>query len=451
MPSHVRVDAFRRRQACCGLAQQPEPMAGQEKAEARTVEKPDLLILGLDRQALEIGLAIATLGGKVVVARTAETAVTQAIRDGEMLARLVSAGDSIAFEARRLAILEDIRRQRSTERLRAARIQVMMGPARFLGRRRILIGEAPFEPRRVLLASGRRATAPPEALHALFEQGKVPRRLILRGASMEALDLAGLLMRLGAEVTLLGESPAAPDFDPDGVRLLLDRLERQGLVRLPAMPAARPADLPLWEIGSPLPALDGLDLDKAGIRLGDGRLVLRNGFETTNARVFALGRAAEPDQPADPGAVAHLIGRMFFRRSGNFAPQPRLRLLGGEGGLAETGLTEREALALGAVQIARAAFSDADPSDLSGGFVKLLGDGKGRLRGASLYGPGSAERLPVLALALGQGLTLTEIARLPFPAGSASDAIRLAAASPARGLLRSAGIQRAFRFFRFLG
>jgi len=415
------------------------------------VEKPDLLILGLDRQALEIGLAIATLGGKVVVARTEETAVTQAIRDGEMLARLVSAGDPVAFEARRLATLEDIRRQRSTERLRAARIQVTLGPARFLDRRRILIGEATFEPRRVLLASGRQATLPLEALRALFEHGEAPRRLILRGASAEALDLAGLLMRLGAQVTLVSESPVAPDFDPDGVRLLLDRLERQGLARLSAMPPAGPADLPVWEIGSPLPALDRFELDKADIRLRDGRLVLRNGFETTNSRVLALGRAAEPDQPADASAVGHLIGRMFFRRSGKFGPQPRLRLLGGEAGLAETGLGEREALDRGTVQIARAAFADADPSDLSGGFVKLLGDGKGRLLGASLYGPGSAERLPVLALALGQGLTLTEIARLPFPAGSASDAIRLAAASPARGLLRSPGIQRAFRFFRFFG
>ncbi len=415
------------------------------------MEKPDLLILGLDRQALEIGLAIATLGGKVVVARTEETAVTQAIRDGEMLARLVSAGDSVAFEARRLATIEDIRHQRSTERLRAARIQVTVGPARFLDRRRVLVGEVTFEPRRVLLASGRQATAPLEALRVLFEHGEAPRRLILRGASAEAIDLAGLLMRLGAQVTMVGESPVAPEFDPDGVRLLLDRLERQGLARLSAMPPARPADLPVWEIGSPLPALDGLDLDKAGIRLRDGCLVLRNGFETTNARVFALGRAAKPDQPAEPGAVAHLIGRMFFRRSGKFGPQPRLRLLGGEAGLAETGLGEREALARGTVQIARAAFADADPSDLSGGFVKLLGDRKGRLLGASLCGPGSGERLPILALALGRGLNLTEIARLPFPAGSASDAIRLAAASPARGLLRSAGVQRAFRLFRFFG
>ncbi|MCA3512828.1 MAG: hypothetical protein IOC96_06295, partial [Rhodobacter sp.] len=95
-------------------------MAGLINRRPPAVEKPDLLILGLDRQALEIGLAIATLGGKVVVARTEETAVTQAIRDGEMLARLVSAGDPVAFEARRLATLEDIRRQRSTERLRAA-------------------------------------------------------------------------------------------------------------------------------------------------------------------------------------------------------------------------------------------------------------------------------------------------------------------------------------------
>ena len=212
------------------------------------MEKPDLLILGLDRQALEIGLAIATLGGKVVVARTEETAVTQAIRDGEMLARLVSAGDPVAFEARRLATLEDIRRQRSTERLRAARIQVTLGPARFLDRRRILIGEATFEPRRVLLASGRQATLPLEALRALFEHGEAPRRLILRGASAEALDLAGLLMRLGAQVTLVSESPVAPDFDPDGVRLLLDRLERQGLARLSAMPPAGPADHPILEI-----------------------------------------------------------------------------------------------------------------------------------------------------------------------------------------------------------
>ncbi len=65
------------------------------------MEKPDLLILGLDRQALEIGLAVATLGGQVVVAYPEEGAITQAIRDGEILARLAECTDLSAFEAKR--------------------------------------------------------------------------------------------------------------------------------------------------------------------------------------------------------------------------------------------------------------------------------------------------------------------------------------------------------------
>ncbi len=48
------------------------------------MEKPDLLILGLDRQGLDIGLAVATLGGQVVVAYPEEGAIAQAIRDGEI-------------------------------------------------------------------------------------------------------------------------------------------------------------------------------------------------------------------------------------------------------------------------------------------------------------------------------------------------------------------------------
>ncbi len=358
---------------------------------------------------------------------------------------------SPAFEAKRKALCEEIRRQRSKERLRAARLRVETGAARFLDKRRVAIGEVVFQPRRILLATGCSAPAPLEDMRALFEQGNVPRRIILRGSSAAALNLASLLTRLGSQVTLVSEMPLMQAADPDALRLLIDTSEKHGLTCLTALPPARPADLPLWELSEARPALDGLDLDKAGIRLREGHLVLKNGFETANSRVFALGRAANPDSLPDPGAVAHLVGRLFFRRSGAHRPMPALRLTGGEPGIAEIGLSEREALARGGAQIARAAFSDADPADLSGGFVKLFADRKGKLLGACLFGPRASEHIAPLALALSQGLTLSDIARLPLAPGSASEAIRLAAASPARGLLRSSKVQRAFRFFRFFG
>ncbi len=61
------------------------------------------------RQALEIGLAVATLGGQVVVAYPEEGAITQAIRDGEILARLAECADLSAFEVKRKPVLEEIR------------------------------------------------------------------------------------------------------------------------------------------------------------------------------------------------------------------------------------------------------------------------------------------------------------------------------------------------------
>lgn len=408
------------------------------------MDTPDLLILGLDPQGLEIGLAVATLGGQVIVARSAESALAQAVRDGELLARLGSVTDATAFALRRAAVVEDIRRQRSDERLRAARIRVTQEPVRFVDHRRVAIGETILRPRRILLASGVEPNSPLAGLNALFEHGTVPPRLVLDGSTVMALDLASLLTRLGTEVTLVSDGPLVPECDPDGLRLLLDRLRRQGLVVANAMPARGDADIPVWTLGEPRPALDGFDLAKLGVQL-------RGGFQTSRSHVFAIGRLADPGALPDPGAVAHLVGRMFFRRSARYAPRPRLRLAGGQSGLAEIGLTEAQALARGKVQVARAAFAPGDPADFSGGFVKLLADRRGRLLGASLCGPGAAEAAAILSLALAQGLGLADLARQPGAPGTVSEAIAVAAASPARRILRASSVQRAFRLFRILG
>ncbi len=179
--------------------------------------------------------------------------------------------------------------------------------------------------------------------------------------------------------------------------------------------------------------------------------MLKNGFETANSRVFALGRAANPDFPAGSWRGGASGGTVVLPAVKRTSSNARLAPDGRRARIAEIGLSEREALARGGAQIARAAFSDAEPADLSGGFVKLFADRKGKLLRLPLWSARIGAYRPSCARLVARAHAFRISPVLPLAPGSASEAIRLAAASPARGLLRSSKVQRAFRFFRFFG
>ncbi|MBN8533167.1 MAG: NAD(P)/FAD-dependent oxidoreductase [Rhizobiales bacterium] len=414
------------------------------------MDKPDLLIIGLDRLGLDLAMAASALGASVVLAMQGETALEFAQRDGEYLVRLASMPFSNEAEGhlQREQLSRWITTTRSSERLRAARVRVEPGQARFLDTRRIALGERILTPRRIVIATGR---APDQASGFPTEPfgNDMPKRVVISGRSPISIALASVAMRAGTRTSLVPAAGLSDLFDPEMSALGLETLERQGLARLSEIPTLRPAEVPVWQEPKWQPALDGLGLEMAGIKHLENRLVLNARLETSLGRVSAIGTVTGQ---SDASMVGYLLARLMFRKPGNYASPLAMRVIPGMPELAEIGLTEQEARKRwGRVAIHRANASELGPVSGPLAAVKLICHPKGRLVGASCLAPDAVELASIISLAIGNALGLEAVARLSLPQGAGAETLRLAASAPQRARLRSPRLQAALRFMRKFG
>jgi pyruvate/2-oxoglutarate dehydrogenase complex dihydrolipoamide dehydrogenase (E3) component len=411
------------------------------------LDKPDLLIIGLDRLGIDLAMAASALGASVVLVMQGETALEFARRDGEILTRLASmplgSPDDWRDQCDRLD--RWITLTRSPERLRAARARVEPGRARFLDARRIAVGELVLTPRRVVIATGQ-IPDQDQAFLAGFGGENIPKRVVISGHSAAGIALASMAMRAGSKASLVLDPARLTQFDPDMSALCIEALERQGLARLPELPTLRPAEVPVWHEPHWRPALDGLSLGTAGVSARDGHLLLNARLETRRRRISAIGSVTGR---SDAGMVGYLLARLMFRRPGNYAPPLAMRVIPG---LAETGLTEREARQRsGRIAIYRASGSESGTVCGPMAAVKLICDFKGRLVGASCLAPDAVALSSMISLVISNNLGLEAISRLPFPSGAGAEILRLAASAPQRARLRSPRLQSALRLMRKFG
>lgn len=414
------------------------------------MDKPDLLIIGLDRLGLDLAMAASALGASVVLAMQGETAPEFARRDGEFLMRLASLpfGNKAELRSQHQNLERWIRITRSLERLRAARVMVEPGSARFLDARRIALGERVLTPRRVVIATGQ-TSDPASGFPSDPLNNDMPKRVVISGHSPTSIALASIAMRAGAKTSLVLDPDLFGPFDPEMSALCLEALERQGLARLSELPNLRPVEVPVWQEPKGQPALGGLALDAAGIRQRDGGLVLNARLETSVGRVSAIGTVTGH---GEAGMVGYLLARLMFRKPGAYVPPPAMRVVPGMPDLAEIGLTEQEARRRwGNVAIYRANSSEWGPASGRLAAVKLICNPKGGIVGASCLAPDAVGLAGMISLAIGNGLGLESIARLSLPSGAGAEALRLAASAPQRARLRSPRLQSALRFMRKFG
>lgn len=417
--------------------------------EDHALDKPDLLIIGLDPLGLDLAMAASALGASVILAMQGETALDFAHRNGEVLMRLGSlpfdnASDLIHQQdnlARWISVT------RSPERLRAARVVVEEGPARFLDSRRVSVGDRVVSPRRIVLATGVSGGA--EAGFFTEPSKGMPRRVVISGRSPIGMALAAMAMRTQSKTSLIPDAGFFAAFDPEISSLYLEALERHGLSRLAELPTLRPAEVPIWQEPELRPALDDLDLDKARIRLRDGNLVLNARLETSNGRVSAIGRVTGQN---DVRMVGYLLARLMFRKPGGYVPPPALRFIPGLPDVAEVGLTERDARKrAGRIAIHRANAGESGPVSGPAATVKLVCDLKGRILGASCLAPDAGMLMAMVSLAMENDRGLETISSLALPRSAGAEALCLAAGAPQRARLRSPRLQGALRFMRRFG
>lgn len=201
------------------------------------------------------------------------------------------------------------------DNLASAGVEVLNGWGRFVDARTIEVDGRRLQAGRVLIATGSRPHRPalPGAelgidSNGFFELDHCPRRIVIVGGGYIAVELAGVLQGLGAQVTLLVRGPRVlAHFDAmlgealaealrdQGVRLELSTrpvaVERAGTAQRVQLDGGRvlETDLVLWATGR-VPNADAIGLEALGVALDDAGHIRVDPFQATNVEgLFAVG------------------------------------------------------------------------------------------------------------------------------------------------------------------
>jgi glutathione reductase (NADPH) len=322
-------------------------------------------------------------------------------------------------------------------------IETITGWGKLTGAHTVQVGERELSAEHVLIATGGRPSVPnlPGAQLGItsdgfFELEALPRRVAVAGAGYIAVELAGVLAGLGAEVTLLVRHDGVlRDFDPMIREHLADELRRAGIELrihsvvskveeqtggLKTLHLADGTDLEgfdtlLWAIGRE-PLVDGLGLDAAGVETDDAGHILTDAYQNTNVPgVYAIGDVTGRAQ-LTPVAIA--AGRRLADRVFGNMPERRLSyeniatVVFSHPPIGTVGLTEIEAHAsYGAdeVKVYQSVFTpmfnqltESKPKTA----MKLVTAGPDeRVVGCHVIGPGADEMMQGFAVAIRMGAT----------------------------------------------
>jgi pyruvate/2-oxoglutarate dehydrogenase complex dihydrolipoamide dehydrogenase (E3) component len=375
----------------------------------------------------------------------------------------------------------------SVERFEALGVEVIRAEARFIGERRVAAGNRIVRARRVVIATGSAPVVPPIpgidtvpylTNETIFAQDILPRHLLVVGAGAIGIELAQAYRRLGAAVTVIEAACPMPRDDPELVAMLLARLREEGVEvhEAAAVASAEPAGpgiaLTIDQDGRRVrlegthlliaagrsARVAGLDLDRAGVRVGREGIVVDRRLRTTARGVFAIGDvvAGSPRFTHVGGYQAGIVIRnAVFRVPArvDYAALPWVTYTDPE--LAQIGLTESEARRQHGqdVAVTRFVLADSDRAQAerdAGGLVKVVARRNGRILGASILAPQAGELAHLWVLASEQRLKLKDIAGMLAPYPTWGEANKMAAAEFYKPLLFNLWTRRAVRLLSWL-
>jgi pyruvate/2-oxoglutarate dehydrogenase complex dihydrolipoamide dehydrogenase (E3) component len=362
--------------------------------------------------------------------------------------------DSVARVIARLAPND------SVERFEGLGVRVIRAAARFVDRRTIRAGDSMVRPRRFVIATGSAPVVPPIpgldrvpffTNETVFANRTAPSHLIVIGGGPVGIELAQAHRGLGAAVTVIDAGPLLPHDDPELAALLARHLSEDGIALRPSVAVAaieqarseiavtlatgeRIAGSHLLVAAGRRPNLAALDLPAAGVAANAAGIVVDRRLRTTNHRAFAIGDAAGGPQFTHI-ALYHagiVIRNALFRLPArvDYRALPWVTYTDPE--LAQAGLSEAAARAMGPVQVLRWSFGDNDRAHTerdTAGEVKIITSRRGRILGATILGAAAGDLILPWALAISQRLKIGAMANLIVPYPTRGEAGKRAAGS----------------------
>jgi dihydrolipoamide dehydrogenase len=341
------------------------------------------------------------------------------------------------------------------------KIDLLEGSGRLAGAGRVAVDGTDYETAKVVLATGSVAMPVPGTQFGdrvvdtagawlLNEQ---PKRLAVVGAGASGTEIASAFGRFGTEVVLLEMlDQILPAEDADIAKVVQSELRKQnvkvatgtpldevkpgkGAVEVTYGGSTEKFDYLCIAAGR-APDTEGLGLDEAGVKTGEGGMVEVDGAMRTSADgVYAIGDLvhgpALAHKASDEGiiAVEDAAGRPTHPL--DYADIPAATFCAPQ--VASFGLTEAEANARGEFDVVAAKFpmGGVGAATVYGdrkGMVKIVGDRRyGELLGAHVVGVRATEMIAELVVAKALEGGYAEVARMVHPHPTFSEAVMEAA------------------------
>lgn len=418
----------------------------------------DLVVIGGGTAGLVASIGAAGLGARVVLVERERTggdclwtgcvpskALVAAARRAHGMRTADAVGlDPVDPVVDLAAVLRHVHGARDTiaphdspERLRGEGVVVLHGEARLLGAGRVQVTDpdgtrSVLRSRAVLIATGSRPALPPLdglvdadplTTDTLWDLDRLPARLVVLGGGAVGCELGQAFRRLGSDVTLVEALPhLLDDEEPEAREVVAGVLRREGVALRFGAPAVGVevhrdgVGVLIVADGTTLafdrllvaagrePVTDGLGLADVGVATTvDGWVAVDRRLRTSVPGVYAAGDVTGgrllTSVAALEGSLVVTDALLGIPRPASRSRVPRVVFTDPE--VAHLGLTEAEARERhGDVTVAGFDLADLDRAVTSGatdGYVKLVGDGRGRLVGATIVGEAAGEAIAEIA------------------------------------------------------
>jgi dihydrolipoamide dehydrogenase len=328
--------------------------------------------------------------------------------------------------------------------LKAGGVTTLKGSARLAGKGVVDVSGEQVQAKDIVIATGSaiaRIPLPGAELtidsDQILELKEVPRRLAVIGGGVVGMEFAAMFAALGSKVTVLEMLPQVLAMvDSDLVAVYATHLSTLGgdihtsskvsevvkqngglQVRFSTggEGGAIDADQVLLAVGR-VPYTQGLDVEKAGVQLERGRVVVDEHLHTAADGIWAIGDVIGGIMLAHVAsyegvcAVENIAGHST--RVPDYHAAPNCIYTDPE--IAHVGLGEKEAKEKGLdVKVGRFPFAASGRALTLGqseGFAKVIADAQsGKLLGAHIIGPRATDLIAEATLAIQNGLTLEQI------------------------------------------
>ncbi len=311
----------------------------------------------------------------------------------------------------------------------------------------------------------------------VWDLTSLPARLVVLGGGSIGCELGQAFARLGSQVTIVaGADRILPDEDGAASAVVAAALTREGVQVLTGIPVAAVEANAAPGSGGRLtlqdgsqvdydelvvavgraPRTAGMGLSAAGVQVDKaGFVVVNKHLRTTNRHIWAAGDLTGHPQFTHTagvhGSLAASNAVLGLRRNVDTSTTPRITFTHPE--VAAVGVStdkahtraDRTLLEWGNEHLDRAVIEGS-----TGGFTRLVVDGKGRVLGATVVGPRAGETLGELTLAIRHGLRTRDLAGTTHAYPTYSDGLWNAAIADVYTRLNRPGAARATRMLAAL-